>query len=66
MNFTQFYEIFLQQGCLHYNWSNSPKYASTEKQDWTELSLRNNGYNARFSRKSRLEHGFAIEFTHFQ
>ena len=31
MNFTHFYEIVLQQGCLHYNWPNSPKYANTDK-----------------------------------
>ena len=66
MNFTHFHKIFLQQGCLYCKWPIGPKYANTEKQDWTEESLRNTVYNARFSRKTRLEHGFAIEFTHFQ
>ena len=34
-----------------------------KKQDWTKSSLWNNGYNAKFSIKLRLEHGFAIEET---
>ena len=34
-----------------------------KKQDWTELSLRNNVYNAKLSLKPRLKHGFAIEYT---
>ena len=29
-------------------------------QDWTNLSWQNNGYNTKFSLKTRLEHGFAI------
>ena len=37
-----------------------------EKQDWTEFSWRNNVYNAIVSLKTRLEHGFAIEYTYFQ
>ena len=35
------------------------------KHDWTEWSLRNNVYNAKYSVKARLEHGFAIEYTYF-
>ena len=66
MNFTHFHQIFLQQGCLYCNWPNGPQYANTEKQDWTEESLRNNVYNATFSRKTRLEHGFTIKYTYFQ
>ena len=31
------------------------------KQEWTEFSWRNNGYNAKFSVETRLKHGFAIE-----
>ena len=38
MKFTHFYEIVLQQGLFNCNWSNGPKYANTENQDWTELS----------------------------
>ena len=34
-----------------------------KKQHWTQLSLRNNMYNAKFSVTTRLEHGFAIEYT---
>ena len=37
-----------------------------KKQDWTEVSLPNNDYNAKFNVKTRLEHGFAIEYTYFQ
>ena len=37
-----------------------------KKQDWTELSLRHNVYNAKLSVKTRLEHGFAIDCTYFQ
>ena len=29
-----------------------------KKHDWTELSLRNNVYNAKLSLKTRLKHGF--------
>ena len=35
------------------------------KHDWTECSLRNNVYNAKYSIEARLEHGFAIEYTYF-
>ena len=35
------------------------------KQEWTELLWRSNVYNAKFSLKSRLEHGGAIEYTYF-
>ena len=35
-------------------------------QDWTELSWRNNVYNAKVNIRTRLEHGFAIEYTYFQ
>ena len=37
-----------------------------KKQDWTELSLRNNVYNAKLSLKTRLKHGFAIEYKYVQ
>ena len=30
-------------------------------QEWTEFSLRNNLYNAKFSVETRLEHGVPIE-----
>ena len=36
------------------------------KQEWTELSWRNNVYNVNCSVKIRVEHGFAIEYTYFQ
>ena len=35
------------------------------KQDWTELSWHNNVYNAKFSLITRLEHGYAVEYTYF-
>ena len=35
-------------------------------QEWTECSLRDNVYSAKFSVKTRLEHGFPIEYMHFQ
>ena len=37
-----------------------------KRQDWAELSLRNNVYNAKLSLKTRLKHGFAIDYTYFQ
>ena len=37
-----------------------------KKQDWTAFSKRNNVYNAKFSLKTRLEHGFGIEYMYFQ
>ena len=37
-----------------------------KKQEWTEFSWRTNVYNANFSVETRLEHGFAIEYTYFQ
>ena len=33
--------------------------------DWMELSWENNVYNTEFSVETRLEHGYAIEYTHF-
>ena len=36
------------------------------KKDWTDCSWRNNVYNAKFSVKTRIEHGIAIEYTYFQ
>ena len=66
MKFTHFHEIVVQQGLFNCNWSNGPKYGNTEKQDWTELSWRNNVYNAKVNIRTRLEHGFAIEYTYFQ
>ena len=35
------------------------------KHDWTECSLRNNVYNAKYSVKARLDDGIAIEYTYF-
>ena len=37
-----------------------------KKQELTEVSWRNNNCNAKFSVETRLEHGFAIEYTYFQ
>ena len=37
-----------------------------KKQEWTEISRRNNVYNSKFSVETRLEHGFAIENKYFQ
>ena len=36
------------------------------KQDLAEFSWRNNVYNAKFSIKTRLEHGFAFEYMYVQ
>ena len=33
-----------------------------QKQEWTEFPWRNNVHNAKFSKETRLEHGFAIEY----
>ena len=35
------------------------------EQDWTEFSWHNNVYNAKFSLKTRLELGYAVEYTYF-
>ena len=37
-----------------------------KKQDWIEVSWRNNVYNAKFSVKTRLDNDFPIERTYFQ
>ena len=37
-----------------------------KKQEWTECIWRNNVYNAKLRVQTRLEHGFAIEYTYFQ
>ena len=37
-----------------------------KKKDWTEISWQNNVYNAKFSAETRLEHGFAKEYSYFQ
>ena len=37
-----------------------------KKQDWTEVSWRNNGYTTKFSVETRLKHAFPIESTHVQ
>ena len=66
MNFTQFYEILLQQEFFNFNRPNGPEYANTEKAGLDRLVMANNAYNDNFSVKTRLEHGFAIEYTHFQ
>ena len=53
---------------LHSNCRNGSKYAKTDKtkEEWTEMSWHNNVYNVNISVKTRLEHGSAIEYTHFQ
>ena len=66
MNFTHFHQIFLQQGIFHCSRSNRVSMQTLKKQDWTELSLRNNVYNAKLTLKTRLKHGFAIDYTYFQ
>ena len=35
------------------------------KQDLTEFSWHNKVYNAKFSLITRLEHGYAVEYTYF-
>ena len=51
---------------VHCNRSNGLKYATLKKQEWTEVSTRNDVYNTKFSVETRLEHGFGIENTYFQ
>ena len=62
MNFSQFHEIVLHQGYCHFERRN----ASTEHTRLARVFLANNVYNAKFSLKARLEHGFAIEYTYLQ
>ena len=66
MNFTYFHEMVLQQMFGHCNRPNWSKYATTEKQVWTEVSWRNNVCTAKFSIKTRLDYDFPIEYMHFQ
>ena len=37
-----------------------------KKQEWTKVSKQNNVYNAKFSVKTHLEDGLAIQDTYFQ
>ena len=37
-----------------------------KKIDWTEVSWRDNVYNAKFNVKTCLEHAYPIEGTYFQ
>ena len=39
---------------------------TVKKQDWTESSWPHNVYNGKFSVKTRVEHGFGIEYMYFQ
>ena len=57
MNFTHFHENILQQGLFNCNRPNGLSMQTLKKQDWTELSLRNNVYKAKLSVKTRLEYG---------
>ena len=66
MNFTQFYELFLQKVVFHCTRPNATRYATLKTQDWTEVSWRNNVYNAKFSVQPCLEHAYPIEGTYFQ
>ena len=40
-------------------------FETLRKQDLTEFSWHNNVYNAKFSLITRLEHGYAVEYTYF-
>ena len=66
MNFTHFHQIFLQQGIFIVAGLIGVSKQTLKKHDWTELSLRNTAYNAKLSLKTRLKHGFAIDYTYFQ
>ena len=66
MNFIHFHEMFLQQVFFHCNRPIGHKYAHNEKTRRTEVSWRNNVYNAKYNVKTRLEHCFAIEYTYCQ
>ena len=50
---------------VHCNGPKLPKCENTEKSRRMELSWANNVYNTEFSVETRLEHGFAIDYTYF-
>ena len=53
MNFTHFYEIFLQQGFYIITGLIVLSMQTLTRQDWTQLSLRNDVNNAKLSLKTR-------------
>ena len=63
MNFTQFHDKFLEQGCFTVTVLIGLSMQTLRKHHWTEFSWRNNGYNATFIVKTLVEHGFAIGDT---
>jgi len=66
MNFTHFLEILLQQFVFIVSGLMEMSMQPLTKQEWTEFSLRNNVYNAKYNVEKRLEHGFYIDFAYFQ
>ena len=65
MNFTEFNEVFLHQVVFNCTRPNEPKYGNTEKKNWSELSWRDNVYNAKFNVNMRLDNAYPIEWTYF-
>ena len=66
MNFTQFYELFLQKVVFHCTRPNATRYANTENTRLDRGFMANNVYNAKFNVQPCLEHAYPIEGTYFQ
>ena len=68
MKLSQFLEIFLQNSYLHILTAMGLRCLSVQtlkNHERMELSWGNNVYATDFSVETRLEHGYAIENTHF-
>ena len=67
MNISHFHEIYIAPSAFFFVASLIVLGIQTLKtQNWTEVSLRNNGDNAKFIVKTRLDNDFPIERTYFQ
>ena len=66
MNITYFHEMVLQQIFGNLTSLFGLSIHPLKKQDWTEVSWRNNACAAKFNVKTRLVHCVAIEDTYFQ
>ena len=61
MNFTQFYELFLQKVVFHCTRPNATRYANTEKTRLDRVFMANNVNNAKFNVIIRLDNAYPIE-----
>ena len=66
LTFTHFHESFLQQDYLYCNQPTGPKYANTEQTRMDRVFMPKQGLQSYVQRRTRLEHGFAIEYPCFQ